>query len=154
MRSRTASFRCARELAPSDDYPTRIVGCIVLALMVIGFFWIFGLTFHPNDLQIWNYAPKQAVASHEALGRSPLIAPVAPEPDMHSASIRFANSDVIGQPTQAEQSPQVDPSSERKITQPARHISKPKVISRLPVDAANAYASARHYYARPEIGAE
>ena len=138
----------ARQIVPSDDYPTRIIGCIALASVTVGFLLIYGLIFHPDDVRTPSLL-KQTVTSHPALGRAALIAPLAPEPDMRSDTIRFANSDVVGQPTQAEPSPQVNSSSEREATEPGQDIPKPKAIKRLLADAANAYVSER--YDRPEI---
>jgi hypothetical protein len=150
-RSRAASFRYAREIVPSDDYPTRIVACIALASVTAVFFLMYSQTFHSYDVRTPSLL-KQTVASHPALGRAALI--TALEPDMHSDSIRFANSDVISPPIKVTPSPQVTPASKSKATKPARHIPKSKATKRLPPDAANAYASEKYYYSRPEIGAE
>jgi hypothetical protein len=151
--SSTASFRYPREIVPSNNYPTRIVSCIVLASMVVGFFLIYGLIFHPDDLRTATIE-KRTVTSANAADRPALIAASAPEPDMDSDAIRFANSDVISQPIHVTPSSRVTLPSEATATEPARHIPKPKAIKRLSGDAANAYASERHYYSRPEIGTE
>ena len=139
-----------RQMVPSDDYPTRIAGCIAVASVTAGFLWIYGLMFHRDEVWIPSWS-QEAAESRNQSSRSALIAPTAPQPDMHSAGIQFANSDVVSPQTQVAPD-QVTPTSESSV-EPARHIPKPKTKV-LPAGAANAYASERHYYSRREIGAE
>jgi len=140
-----------RQMVPSDDYPTRIAGCIALASAVAGFLWIYGLIFHRDEVWIPSWSQEAAKSRNES-SRFVLIAPTAPQPDMHSAGIQFANSDVVSPQTQIAPD-HITPTSESRV-EPARHTPKPKATRVLPAGAANSYASERHYYSRREIGAE
>jgi hypothetical protein len=148
------AFRYSRYEAPTDEYATRIVACLGIAVFFTGLVWLYGLTYHPNEVWIPSAGTASAGTQHIASSNRPLIAPVAPAPDMHSPAIQFANADVIHQQNGERQSGHPATLAQGTVEQAAAPKPKHrKTVKQLPVEAANSYAAAR-YYSRPEIGTE
>ena len=148
---RYPAFRYSRSEAPADEYVTRIVGCLGIAVFFTGLIWLYGLTYHPDEVWIPSVGPASAEPQHVASGSPPLIAPVAPAPDMHSPAIQYANADVGHQPNR--EKPSAHPATVAQGT--GEQIAAPKpghpqTARQLSPAAANSYAAAR-YYSRPEI---
>jgi hypothetical protein len=148
-------FRYSRFEAPTDDHLTRIVSCLAIAVFFTGLVWFYGLMYHPNDVWIPSVGTISRGSQHASRSNnSPLLAPVAPAPDMHSTAIQYANSDVAHQPNGERQSGHqatvAQGTAEQSAALKAKH---PRIVKQLSPAAANSYAAAR-YYSRPEIGAE
>lgn len=147
-------FRYSRYEAPTDEYATRIVACLGIAVFFTALVWLYGLTYHPNEVWIPSVATASAGTQHVASSNRPLIAPVAPTPDMHSPAIQYANADVGHQPNG--EKPSAHPATVAQGAVERLAVSKPRrprTVQRLSPAAANSYAAAR-YYSRPEIGTE
>ena len=143
------STRCCRYTEPTDNWAARIAGCIGIVAAFAAFFWIYGLTVYRDEI-----APPISGTDrlHHTATATDLVAPFAPAPDMHSAAIRYANSDVIHQPGNRPRD--AAPPVQRTTRRAEPPSKKPRTVAgRLPPAAANSYASANSY-SRPEIGTE
>ena len=149
---RYPAFRYTRLEPPTDEYATRIVGCLSIAVFFTGLIWLYGLTYHPDDVWVPSVGPASAAQQQVSNGSPPLIAPVAPAPDMRSPAIQYANADVTYRPNG--ERPSGHPATvaqgigERIAAPKPAH---PKSARQLSPAAANSYAAAR-YYSRPEVG--
>lgn len=146
-----SSPRYSWQAIPCDDYPTRIVGCVAIAFVTAGLLWTYGFVIHPVTEKVWSLSEtREPVTSGHASVKSVSTALPAPEPDMDSAAVRFANSDVVGPSGQVSSANEIEHSPKAGAVAAVSPKLKPKPKSRLakklPAEARNAFAS--HYRAR------
>ena len=131
---------------PTDDYSTRFVGCIVIAAVTAAFLWTYGVIFHRETATVWSpVATKETMTSDNALASSVLTASPVQQPDMQSAAVKFANSDVIRLSTQDDPSGAIDPPPKPKVAAAAPPKRKPKLRKQWPAEALDAYAFQRSH---------
>jgi hypothetical protein len=145
--------RSSRLLPPRNDVSSRLLGCTAIVIALVAFFWAYDTAAH-RDAPVGNWMFDDGATRRG--GVHALIAPAAPAPDMHSAAISFANSDVPKPSAHA-----ATPARQAAAAEPdTAHAAAPKKPRREPAmrlspEAANAYAASPRprTYSRPEIGA-
>jgi hypothetical protein len=126
---------------PESDWGSVAAACVCITAAVVGFFWIYGAMAHPQPL----YIPRVAASPQNDASASK-VQPVvlAPPPDMSSAAVTLANSDV---PPVSRLPAALAQQSEVRVIAAAIKPKK-KIAARhvkpLPPEAAQAYAAATH----------